>query len=219
MRGRSRQGRVAAFGQALDAVREHTARGDWHKAVAASMRAERIVLRLQKAEPYRSQHVWVLGSTCYDQALLWDRLGKGRQAVSAARRAVWAYHWLDPSKGDPTRAREILDGQRNGPGKSDDDLDADRGPAPADPPELMAHAADARARLARLLATYQHQRRPGDASIIDRYRGRTVAAEVDLLGSDAVGVYKALVAARHADRADVDRVMNQYRAALQHLVQ
>ncbi|PZG02333.1 hypothetical protein C1I99_03055 [Micromonospora deserti] len=195
------------FGRELDAVKAHTAAGQWRDAVLASMRAERIATRLQRAEPTDLGNVWVLGSTCYDQALLWDRLGKGRQAVSAARRALWAYHWLDPSKGDPGRVREVLAG--NGPEVRDD--------APSAPADLMAHAADARARLARLLAKYQRERRPGDASNIDRYRGRSVAGEVDLLGHDAVGVYEVLVEASHYGQEDLDRVKKQYEAALQHL--
>ncbi|WP_157420204.1 hypothetical protein [Actinomadura kijaniata] len=135
-------------------MKARTAAGRWRDAVLASMRAERIATRSQRAEPADLGHVWVLGSTCYDQALLWDRLGEGRQAVSAARRALWAYHWLDPAKGDPGRVREGLagDGSEAGDG------------APAAPAKLMARAADARARLARLLAKYQEERRPGDTS-------------------------------------------------------
>ncbi|MFF5263588.1 hypothetical protein ACFY4C_32070 [Actinomadura viridis] len=188
-------------------MKAHTAAGRWQDAALASMRAERIVTRLQRDEPADLGHVRVLGSTCYDQALLWDRLGKGRQAVSAARRALWAYHWLDPSKGDPGRVREGLAG---------DDPKVGDG-APATPAELMARAADARARLARLLAKYQRERRPGDASNIDRYRGRSVAGEVDQLGHDAVGVYEVLVETSHYGQEDLDRVKKQYEAALQHL--
>jgi hypothetical protein len=189
-------------------VKSHTAAGRWRDAVLASMRAERIATRLQRAEPSDLRHTLVLGSTCYDQALLWDRLDdRGRQAVSAARRALWAYHFLDPSKGDPGRAREELAGA--GPQTGD--------AAPSAPAELMAHAADARARLARLLAKYQHERRPGDESNIDRYRGHSVAGEVDLLGHDAVAMYAVLVEASHYGQADLDRVKRQYEAALQYL--
>ncbi|MGK5671732.1 hypothetical protein ACSNOB_02650 [Micromonospora sp. URMC 106] len=103
--------------------------------------------------------------------------------------------------------REVLAG--NGPAVRDD--------APSAPAELMAHAADARARLARLLANYQRERRLGDASDIDRYRSRSVAGEVDLLGHEAVGVYEVLVEASHYGQEDLDRVKEQYAAALQHL--
>ncbi|GLY89922.1 hypothetical protein [Actinoallomurus iriomotensis] len=204
---RSTRSRTEKFGGELDAVKAHTAAGRWQDAVLASIRAERIATRLQQAEPTNPENVWVLGSTCYDQALLWDRLGKGRQAVSAARRALWAYHWLDPSKGDPDRVRDGL--ADDGPEVRDD--------APSAPAELMAHAADARARLARLLAKYQRERRPGDASNIDRYRGRSVAGEVDLLGHDAVGVHEVLVETSHYEQEDLDRVKKQYEAALQYL--
>ncbi|MFL6072772.1 MAG: hypothetical protein ACJ73S_05175 [Mycobacteriales bacterium] len=199
----NRDRQIEKIGKALGAARSATAARDWATAVGANMRAERMILRLQRVEPAETEHVLVLGSTCYDQALLWDRLGKGRQAVSAARRAVWPYHFLDPSGGDPRRAREVLDA-----------AGGDDAPAAA---RLMAHAADARARLARLLAKYQHQRRPGDASVIDRYRGRSVAGEVELLGRDATGVYEALVEASHYGQDDLDRVREQYRAALEHL--
>ena len=198
----NRDRRIEKIGKALAASRSATARRDWTTAVGASMRAERMILRLQRAEPADTEHVWVLAGTCYDQALLWDRLGKGRQAVSAARRAVWPYHFLDPSGGDPLRVPEVLD-------TAGDDA--------ATAAELMAHAADAKARLARLLAKYQHQRRPGDASVIDRYRGRTVAGEVELLGRDAIGVYEALVRASHSGQDDLDRVREQYKAAIEYL--
>ncbi|MEW2353569.1 hypothetical protein [Spirillospora sp. NPDC029432] len=204
---RSVRSQTGKFGTELEAVKAHTAAGRWRDAVLASMRAERIITRSQRAEPYDLQHTWVLGSTCYDQALLWDRLGRGRQAVSAARRALWAYHFLDPSKGVAGRVREALAG--GGPEAADG--------APATPAELMAHAADARARLARLLAKYRNERRRGDESIIERYRGRSVPGEVDLLGQDAIGVYTELIEASHYGRDDLDRVEQQYRAALEHL--
>jgi hypothetical protein len=199
----NRDRQIEKIGRALDASRSATARHDWAAAVRASMRAERMILRLQRVEPAETEHVWVLAGTCYDQALLWDRLGKGRQAVSAARRAVWPYHFLDPSKGDPRRVRDVLD--------------AAAGDGAATAAELMAHAADAKARLARLLAKYQHQRRPGDESVIDRYRGHTVAGEVELLGRDAIGVYEVLVEASHSGQDDLDRVREQYKAAIEHL--
>lgn len=204
---RSTRSQVDKFGKALEAVKAHTAAQRWRDAVLASMRAEKIVTRLQGAEPTDLRHTLVLGSTCYDQALLWDRLDRGRQAVSAARRALWAYHFLDPSKGSPARAREEL--AHAGPEAGDAD------PSPA--AELIAYAADARARLARLLAKYQGERRPGDESNIDRYRGHSVAGEVDLLGHDAVAVYEVLVEASHYGQADLDRVKKQYEAALQYL--
>ncbi|WP_157182567.1 hypothetical protein [Sciscionella marina] len=177
--------------RASSAMRRSIARaesGDLVMAVRHSADAEACVERLMRHEPENTYHRFVLAGLLYNRATILDRTGEGAAALAAARAASELYEDLDPSHGDPSAVEPLLRGFR------------DEG---QEMETLIAHAADARARFARLLAKNQR----ASAAAAARQHGRA-----------AVRTYEVLArAGQHFSQADVDRVREQYRAVREHL--
>ncbi|MFI7680942.1 hypothetical protein [Actinophytocola sp. NPDC049390] len=157
-------------------------------AMIHSRRAEDCIDRLMRHEPDGLYHRLVLAGLLYNRATILDGLGEGDDSLAAARTANELYEDFDPSHGDPSAVAPLLREFRS------DSQEVET---------LMAQAADARARFARLLA---------------KYDGRSAVEAVHRHGSAAVQTYQALVrAGHHFGQSDVARVTDQYDAAKNHL--
>jgi hypothetical protein len=135
-------------------------------------------------------HRFFLAGVFYNRATVLDAVGRGEEAVAAARRSVELYEESDMIRGDPSFVQVLLAVTR---------------PDATVTEPMIAQAADARARLARLLAKY-HGKEPGQAAAVHRY------------GRAAVEIYEQLLRyGRETKQADLDRVREQYAAAKAHL--
>ena len=162
--------------------------GDPIGALRHSTRQEEAINGLIRREPDEPIHRFFLAGVFYNRATVLDVLGLGEDAVADARRAVEIYEEFDLVRGAPAGVERQLRATRP---------DA----AAAEP--LIAQAADARARLARLLA---------------KYHGKAEAAAVHRHGKAAVEIYEQLLRhGRETKQADVDRIRAQYEAARTHL--
>lgn len=163
------------------------AAGDLHGALRHSERQEKAITELIGREPRELFHRFVLAGALYNRATVLDAVGRGEEAVATARRAVETYDMFDPVRGAAGGVEQQLRAMR-----SEDAAEV-----------MIAHAADARARLARLLA---------------KYHGKAQAAAVHRHGKAAVETYQELLRyGRETTQADVDRVTAQYKAAQEHL--
>ncbi|WP_434449988.1 hypothetical protein [Lentzea sp. E54] len=162
--------------------------GDAAGALRHSQQQENAITELTAREPHEKFHLFLLAGVFYNRATVLDAIGRGSDAVAAARSAVRTYTNFDPAAGSPGAVERQLREMRS------DAVAAET---------LIAHTADARARLARLLA---------------KYEGRAQAEAVHRHGKAAIETYEALL--RYGDEttwADVDRVVAQYEAAKEHL--
>ncbi|NDU73907.1 hypothetical protein GWI34_14860 [Actinomadura sp. DSM 109109] len=168
-------------------------------ALSENRAAVRAVSRLRKSEPGDRRHVAVLGSLYYNQALLLEKSGRGLEGITAARRAVLMYESLDPARGR-TVPEAVADGAL---------LEGDG--EPVDAAQLIAHLADARARLARLLGTHGHPDRHRDREL-RRFHldpGLTLRHEINVLDAQACLAYEALVECSRYTEADYRRVLEE----------
>lgn len=157
-------------------------------ALRHSEREEQAISQLVTREPGEPFHKFVLAGVFYNRATVLDAIGQGAEAVAAARKAVDHYEAYDPALGAPDAVERQLRTMR---GQSDS------------VETLIAHAADARARLARLLA---------------KYEGRSRADAVHHHGKAAIETYEALLRfGNETTRSDVDRIRVQYDEAKRHL--
>lgn len=162
--------------------------GDALGALRHSDLQEQAIEKLVRREPGVMIHRFFLAGVFYNRATVLDAVGLGEQAVAAARRSVEIYDESDLVRGAPGGVERQLRTTRR-------DADA------AEP--LIAQAADARARLARLLA---------------KYHGKAQAAAVHRHGKAAVEIYEQLLRyGRETTQADLDRIRAQYAAAKEHL--
>jgi hypothetical protein len=139
-------------------------------------------------EPGKRIHRFFLAGVFYNRATVLDAVGRGEEAVAAARRSVELYEESDMLRGDPSSVEFLLRVTRP-------DLTVTE--------PMIAQAADARARLARLLA---------------KYHGKAQAAAVHRYGRAAVEIYRQLLRyGRDTQQADLDRIREQYAAAKAHL--
>ncbi|HVV19947.1 MAG TPA: hypothetical protein VHF06_10960 [Pseudonocardiaceae bacterium] len=190
----------------MAAADSYAAGGQFARALTENMAATRKVERLRRIEPGNRRHLAVLGSLYYNQALLLDELDRGPLAVTAARRSVDRYEAIDPTRnGTLTVAAAVADPAR-----------IDAGGAPVDTAQLIAHLADARSRLALLLATHAHP---------DRHRERELRRfgldpdlplrhEICVLDEKACLTYQALIPCSRYTDADYQRVLRQGGEAL-----
>jgi len=133
-------------------------------------------------------HRFFLAGVFYNRATVLDAVGRGEEAVAAARRSVELYEESDMIRGDPSFVQVLLAVTR---------------PDATVTEPMIAQAADARARLARLLA---------------KYHGNEEAIAVHRYGRAAVEIYEQLLRyGRETKQADLDRVRAQYAAAKGHL--
>ncbi|MDN3358801.1 hypothetical protein [Actinomadura sp. DC4] len=179
----------------------HTEAGRYGPALSENISAARVVRRLLKTEPDSRRHRAVLGSLYYNRALLLERVGRGPDAITAGRWSVAFYEFLDPTlRGE----RSVADAVRDAPPVS--------GAAePIDAAQLIAHLADAQARLARLLGTYglRDRRRDRELRRFNRDPELTLRHEINVLDSQACLTYKALIGCSSYTEADFQRVLRQ----------
>ncbi|GGM76025.1 hypothetical protein GCM10011609_09950 [Lentzea pudingi] len=162
--------------------------GDAVGALRHSDLQERAIAELVEREPGENFHRFQLAGVLYNRATVLDAMGLGGEAVDAGRRAVETYATFDPVGGASSAVQRQLR-----------ELRADGFAAET----LIRHTADARARLARLLA---------------KYEGSIQADAVHRHGKAAIETYEGLL--RHGTettQADLDRVTAQYEAAREHL--
>jgi tetratricopeptide (TPR) repeat protein len=161
----------------MEAARNNRA----HEAIKHSRRAERHVAKLVRLEPRNHLHHIVLAGIHYNRALFHEAAGDTRGALASIRQAVHLYTELDPSRGDAEAIRTII---RGNPG--------DRRALE----QLIASAADARARLARMLAAYE---------------GATAAEAVHHHGPAAIASYRELLKyGNDYGKSDLQRVQREY---------
>jgi hypothetical protein len=179
----------------------YAAAGKYGPALSENITAVQIVRRLRKAEPGNRRHLAVLGSLHYNQALLLEKNGRGPLSITAARRAVLTYESLDPTRRGETSVPEAVTGTAL--------IEGDGGPI--DAAQLIAHLADARARLARLLGTYGHPDRHRDRELrrfsLDTHL--TLRHEINVLDEQACLTYKALIDCSRYTEADFKRVLEE----------
>lgn len=162
--------------------------GAMAQALIHSRRAEDIIQRLIQREPDEQFHRFVLAGLLYNRATVQDALGEGADALASASRSHELYGSLDPSGGDPSAVAPLLRDFRS---------------ASHEIELLIAQAADARARFARILAKYGDR---SEANMVHRH------------GSAAIQTYQALVrTGHHFGKQDVTRVRTQYEEAKAHL--
>ncbi|HEY3559485.1 MAG TPA: hypothetical protein VGL05_18570 [Kribbella sp.] len=143
--------------------------GRWSEARRANEDAERLVRALIEVTGAR-QDRRVLGSLLYNRAALLARLGDTERAYYAAEDAVAAYHSVDPTWGSPKLVALALTGDRIPPAESGGlyrilriadeaernhklaEIAEPHGIGWAEIQEIIAQAADARARCHRLAA-------------------------------------------------------------------
>ena len=173
--------------------------GRYDVALSENMAAVQVVTRLRQAEPGNRRHIAVLGSLYYNQALLLEKNGRGLEGITAARRAVLMYEALDPARGK-TVPEAVADGALLGGGGE-----------PVDAAQLIAHLADARARLARLLGTHGHPDRHRDRELrrFNLDPELTLRHEINVLDAQACLTYKALVECSRYTEADYQRVLEE----------
>ena len=179
----------------------NAAAGRYGPALSENLTAVQIVRRLRKAEPDNRRHLAVLGSLYYNQALLLEKNGRGLDGITAARRAVLCYESLDPTRGGERSVSEAV---------TDSGL-LEGGGDPIDAAQLIAHLADARARLARLLGSYGYpdQHRDRELRRFDLDPNLTLRHEINVLDAKACLTYKALVECSRYTEADYKRVLEQ----------
>ena len=179
----------------------YAAAGDNRSALTENITAVRLVRRLRKAQPDDRRHLAVLGSLYYNQALLLEKNGRGIEGIAAARHSVLFYESLDPTLRGQRSVSEAVSGTEPLAGDGE----------PVDAARLVAHLADARARLARLLGTYGHTGRERDRELrrfgLDPHL--TLRHEINVLDAAACLTYRALIACSHYTQADFDRVLKQ----------
>jgi hypothetical protein len=164
--------------------------GDGEGALRHSALQEQTITELTRREPHEPFHRFLLAGVFYNRATVLDAVGRGDDAVTAARHAVDTYATFDPVAAAPTAVARQLREMRS------DTIAAET---------LIRHAADARARLARLIA---------------KHEGKAQAAAVHRHAKAAIETYQALLRhGRETTQADVDRVTAQYEAAKEHLAQ
>ncbi|WP_394619423.1 hypothetical protein JNUCC0626_10085 [Lentzea sp. JNUCC 0626] len=113
---------------------------DLREALRHSELLEKTITELTEREPGQAFHRFQLAGVQYNRATVLDALGRGDEAVAAAQSAVRTYAAFDPASGDPAAvARQLREMRTDG----------------VAPETLIRHAADAAARLARLLAKYE----------------------------------------------------------------
>ena len=162
--------------------------GDALGALRHSDLQEQAIEKLVQREPGVPIHRFFLAGVFYNRATVLDAVGRGEEAVAAARRSVELYEESDMLRGDPSSVEFLLRVTRP-------DLTVTE--------PMIAQAADARARLARLLA---------------KYHGKAQAAAVHRYGRAAVEIYRQLLRyGRETQQADLDRIREQYAAAKAHL--
>lgn len=160
---------------------------------ARSHNAEAIadVMKLVTLEPDNLEHHRMLGTLYYNNAAIFEQLGRLDEAVRNARRALQEYGELPGADVTP----------ENIPMLGLLSIRATFGPPAVDPREALeavAYVADVKARLARLLA---------------RSEGASSAAEVHELGRAAIATYEQLAKAHPQRRSDLARVQSQYEEA------
>jgi hypothetical protein len=142
-----------------------------------------------------------MGSLYYNQALLLEKNGRGLRSITAARRAVLLYESLDPTRRGERSVSEAVT----------DTALLEGGGRPIDSAQLIAHLADARARLARLLGAYGHPDLHRDRELrrFDLDPHLTLRHEINVLDVQACSAYKALVDCSRYTEADFERVLKQ----------
>ncbi|MGI5499684.1 hypothetical protein [Lentzea sp. CA-135723] len=154
---------------------------DLAEALRHSELLEKTITELTEREPGEAFHRFQLAGVQYNRATVLDALGRGDEAVAAAQSAVRTYAAFDPTTGDPAAvARQLREMRADG-------IAAEI---------LIRNAADAAARLARLLAKYEGKAR--DDAPLDTYE------QLREHGDDTT-------------QADVDRIAAQQAAAEAHL--
>lgn len=179
----------------------NAAAGRYGPALSENMTAVQAVRRLRKMEPENRRHLAVLGSLYYNQALLLEKNGRGLDGITAARRAVLCYESLDPTRRGERSVSEAV---------TDDALIEGDGD-PIDAARLIAHLADARARLARLLGSHGHPDHHRDRELrrFDLDPRLTLRHEINVLDAQACLTYKALVECSRYTEADYERVLQE----------
>lgn len=139
----------------------------------------------------------------YNRATILNQMGEGAGAVNAGRQAVAAYEPLDVSHGHPSSVEMMLETAR-GPHVVTDIYGLGAAVTLESRFEaIIGQTADAKARLARLLAEHE---------------GTAAESEVRRLGSEAIATYEELLRVGHRyGPADLDRVRGQNAAALEYL--
>jgi hypothetical protein len=157
-------------------------------ALRHSDQQEQAITALIEREPDVSVHHFMLAGVLYNRSTVLDGLALGEAAITSARRSLDIYESFDPVRGAAAAVERQLRAMRS------NSQEAER---------LIAHAADVRARLARLLA---------------KYEGQSQAAAVHRHGKEAIATYEALVRfGTETTQADVERIRAQYKAAQGHL--
>jgi hypothetical protein len=176
--------------------------GEYGPALSENISAVQVVRRLRKAEPGNRRHLAVLGSLYYNQALLLEKNGRGLRGITIARTSVEFYESLDPTRYEQRSVSEAVADPALIDGDGDD---------PIDTAQLIAHLADARARLARLLGTYGHPDRHRDRELrrFDLDPQLTLRHEINVLDAKACLAYKALIDCSRYTEADYKRVLEQ----------
>jgi hypothetical protein len=165
------QGRVAAA----------LALGRPHEAIEYSRRVEQHVNQLIELDGQNHYHHIVLAATHYNRATILEGLHDPLGALASIRQAVHIYLEYDPSHGDAEAVRDLV---RHNPGSR------------SAIEQLIARAADARARLARMLAAYE---------------GPSAAEAVHHHGAGAVATYRQLLKyGTDYGKADLRRIKRQY---------
>ncbi|GLY50408.1 hypothetical protein Lesp01_40640 [Lentzea sp. NBRC 102530] len=145
---------------------------DLHGALRHSELLEKTISELIEREPGQAFHRFQLAGVQYNRATVLDALGRGDEAVAAAQSAVRTYAAFDPASGDPAAvARQLREMRTDG----------------IAPETLIRHAADAAARLARLLAKYEGKA-PGTTPLdtygqLHRHGDETTQADVDRIAT------------------------------------
>jgi tetratricopeptide (TPR) repeat protein len=146
--------------------------------------------QVHAADPGNPEDTVVEAGALYNMAAIEDQLGRTAVAIECARKALELYAGLgvvgSPAEIALAAALEAVAAGFVRP--------------PGVPPltKLAASAADARARLARLLA---------------KASGPAAAQEVRRLGADAVETYERIIATGHADMDGLRYVVTQYAVA------
>ncbi|MGW1916963.1 hypothetical protein ACWCQS_41360 [Streptomyces sp. NPDC002076] len=163
------------------------------QALESSRAAEAAVRRLRQMEPDDAQHVRVLASILYNQAMIQAMNGAVADGILAARGAVEAYESLIPGVGPDEAAASVA--LRSAGGFL-------HGPPDGGVPvhETALEAADAKARLCGLLA---------------EAHGEQALTEVRRLGEEAVAVYEAVARVLPGHEAGLHRVRSLCAVALE----